>query len=172
MSPYSLRFSWSPPPEEAQNGVITSYTLTCQPEQLLTNLPVTYSVAGTYDISGFTPATVYNCSVYATTAGGNGPPALQFITTPDDGNCVLSLSGYIIMHLVHFNAVPGPVGELNFTKISATILQISWSEPEVTNGAIQFYNIQVQTITDSVFQASVPGDQKSVLVTSLSKKSA
>ena len=69
---------------------------------------------------------------------------------------------------ISIHAVPGPVTGLNFAKISATILQISWSEPEVTNGAIQFYDVQVDTISDTVFQASVPGSQKSILVTNLS----
>lgn len=66
-------------------------------------------------------------------------------------------------------AVPGPVAGLNFTKISATILQISWSEPVVTNGAILLYSIQVEGVMESVFQRSVPGDQKSLLATNLSK---
>ncbi len=68
-----------------------------------------------------------------------------------------------------FNIVPGPVTALSFTKISATVLQISWSEPEPTNGAIQVYSIQVETSTDSIFQASIPGDQNSIVVPNLSK---
>ena len=86
MSPYTIRFSWNPPPEETHNGIITSYILSCQPEEALPNLPASYATAGTYVISGFSAATLYNCSVYATTAGGRGPPALQMVTTPDDGN--------------------------------------------------------------------------------------
>ena len=66
-------------------------------------------------------------------------------------------------------AVPGPVAGLNFTKISATILQITWSEPVVTNGVIQLYSIQVESVMGSIFQRSVPGDQKSLLATNLSK---
>ena len=66
-------------------------------------------------------------------------------------------------------AVPGPVTGLNFTKISATILQISWSEPVVTNGVILLYSIQVESVMGSIFQTSVSGDQKSLLTTNLSK---
>ena len=109
-SPYILRFSWEPPPVEAQNGVITAYTLTCQPDESGVNLPATYTGTGPYTISGFSAGTVYNCSVYASTAGGNGPPALQTIITPDDGNCVssdniyahafvLSLSQFLVLLL-------------------------------------------------------------------------
>ena len=98
VSPYTLSFFWNPPPEETQNGVITSYTLSCQPEQALPSLPVTYTAAGTYVISGFSAATLYNCSVFAATAGGSGPPALQMITTDDDSN-------YSLSHSLKFNNI-------------------------------------------------------------------
>lgn len=177
VSPYSLSFSWNPPPAETQNGVITSYTLTCHPNESILNFPVTYTGAGSYTITGFSAGTVYNCSVYASTAGGSGPPALQIITTPDDGNCMhvlyfcfqnLCLNIFTV-YVLPFNIVPGPVSGLSFTKISATVLQISWSEPEQTNGAIQVYSMQVETSTDSVFQANIPRDQNSILVPNLGK---
>lgn len=65
--------------------------------------------------------------------------------------------------------VPGPIVGLTFTKISATVLQISWNSPEVTNGDIQFYSVMVETRTDLVFQENVPGEQRTILVTSLGK---
>lgn len=83
----SIEVSWGSPPLEAQNGIIISYSLTCQPEELVsTSLPVAYSAAGNYSLSGFRPATTYNCTVVAATASGSGPPALQAITLLDDGN--------------------------------------------------------------------------------------
>ena len=89
ISPFSINVSWSPPPLEAQNGIITAYIFTCQPEENLEALPATYPITGNYFITGFTPATTYNCLVYATTAGGSGPPATQDITLLDDGNSML-----------------------------------------------------------------------------------
>ena len=71
--------------------------------------------------------------------------------------------------IILFDTVPGPVTGLSFTKISATVLQISWSEPEPTNGVIQVYSVQVETITNSIFQANIPGDQNSILVPNLSE---
>lgn len=172
-SPYSLSFSWNPPPEETQNGIITAYTLICEPQAELPTFPVTYMTTGTYVITGFSAATAYSCSVYAATVGGNGPPAIENITTPDDGNFIfvsVCLSPCACNCLsLSLNIVPGSVIGLNFTKVSATVLQISWSEPEVTNGVIQSYSIQVDNHIDTVFQESVPGNQKSVLVTNLSK---
>ena len=80
-----MNVSWGPPPLEAQNGIITAYILTCQPEENVEALPATYPVAGNYLINGFTPASTYTCSVYATTAGGSGPQVTQDITLLDDG---------------------------------------------------------------------------------------
>ena len=99
LSPYNLQFSWNPPPVDAQNGVIIAYTLSCQPEEALTSLPVTYTSTGTYVLSGFSAATVYNCSVYAATAGGSGPSALQTIATLDDGNHITNLTSALFLSL-------------------------------------------------------------------------
>ncbi len=82
----NITVSWDPPPRESQNGIIIAYTLTCQPQELATALPVTYSAAGNYSLSGFRPATSYNCTVFAATAGGNGPIAFQVVTLLDEGN--------------------------------------------------------------------------------------
>ena len=84
----------------------------------------------------------------------------------------LSVSLHVLVIVYHYLSiiiVPGSVIGLSFTKVSATVLQISWSEPEVTNGVIQSYSIQVDNHIDTVFQESVPGNQKSILVTNLSK---
>ena len=51
----------------------------------MTTITAVYPAAGNYNHSGFRPTTMYNCSVYATTIGGRGPPAIQLITMPDDG---------------------------------------------------------------------------------------
>lgn len=78
-----LLFSWSPPAEENRNGVITGYTLTCEPD--IDAIPAVFVTEGNHTVGGFTPATQYNCSVYASTNGGDGPPAVTLITTPEDG---------------------------------------------------------------------------------------
>ena len=87
ITPTSIRFHWSPPPEDDQNGIITSYVLTCQSEveTVPITFPMTYQTAGSYNISGFRPTITYNCSVYAVTVGGSGPTATETITMPNDG---------------------------------------------------------------------------------------
>ena len=86
-TPTSIMFHWSPPPEDDQNGIITSYVLTCQSEAETVPVMVSmrYPTAGSYSISGFSSTITYNCSVYAITAGGSGPSATQTITMPNDG---------------------------------------------------------------------------------------
>lgn len=86
-TPTSIRFHWSPPPEDDQNGIITNYVLTCQSEAetVPITFPMRYPTAGSYNISGFSPTVTYNCSVYAVTAGGSGPTATETITMPNDG---------------------------------------------------------------------------------------
>ena len=83
MGPRSLEFSWSPPLAAQRNGVIIGYTLSCQPNSQ--DLPATFSSAGRYNLPGFTPATQYSCSVYASTSGGNGPRTYRISTTLDEG---------------------------------------------------------------------------------------
>lgn len=57
---------------------------------------------------------------------------------------------------------------LNFTKISATIIQIIWRRPQITNGDILSYSIVVITSTGPVYQRTIFGNQNNVLVTNLS----
>lgn len=86
IGPDTIQASWDPPPQDARNGIILAYNLTCQPEVLTTALPTTYPAAGIYRLTGFSPATTYNCTIFASTAGGNGPPAIEVVTLLDDGN--------------------------------------------------------------------------------------
>ena len=80
--PRNLTFSWNPPAEEHRNGVITGYTLSCQPAA--EGFPRTFATSGSYTLDGFTPATLYQCFLYASTSGGSGPAAFEQVTTLDD----------------------------------------------------------------------------------------
>ena len=80
----AIHVSWNPPPLSEQNGVITGYSLTCIPYDQDTNLTQSYSTHGMFSVSGFIPATTYNCSVFAGTSGGRGPAVYQTVTLLDD----------------------------------------------------------------------------------------
>ena len=82
-----LEFSWSPPAEEERNGVITGYTLSCQPPA--DQLPAVFSDAGEYILDGFIAGTEYNCSVVASTSVGSGPSTSTMGSTEDDSKRTL-----------------------------------------------------------------------------------
>jgi hypothetical protein len=77
-----VEFSWSPPPPTQQNGVITSYTLSCSPSP--SSLPQFPSDSGPLTVAGFSPNTAYSCSVVATNSQGSGPPVTTSFTTEED----------------------------------------------------------------------------------------
>lgn len=83
--PYTVLFSWAPPPAEDGSGIITQYVITCTPPQA--NLPKTFTAAGSYTVDGFIPATEYNCSITATNSAGNSIPAMAVhpVTLHEDG---------------------------------------------------------------------------------------
>ena len=78
-------FSWSPPPVTQHNGVLTSYTLSCSPSP--SSLPQSLSIQTTSKtVAGFSPNTVYTCSLAVGNSKGFGPPANTTFTTAEDSN--------------------------------------------------------------------------------------
>ena len=76
-------FTWSPPPVTQRNGVITNYTLSCSPSpSSLPQSPSSQSVSLT--VTGFSPNTLYSCSLVATNSQGSGPPSNISFTTLED----------------------------------------------------------------------------------------
>ena len=59
--------------------------------------------------------------------------------------------------------------ELSLTGISASVLEITWRKPNVTNGDILFYTVTVETHSGYMFQEIVPSSQTTVLISSLCK---
>lgn len=66
-------------------------------------------------------------------------------------------------------AVPGPIENLRFIKISTSVLQVQWNSPQVTNGVIQSYLVQVERYDGLIFSNSFEGQQTSALVPNLCK---
>ena len=78
-----VEFSWSPPAPTQQNGVITSYPLSCSPSP--SSLPQSpSSQSGSLTATGFSPNTLYSCSLTAENSQGSGPPAVVTFTTEED----------------------------------------------------------------------------------------
>ena len=77
-------FSWNPPLEELQNGVIAGYRISCVVDSNRTRDPIT-EIVGELSrmaiVSGFTPATRYSCSLAARTSAGFGVNESRVILT-------------------------------------------------------------------------------------------
>ena len=67
--PHSVRFTWSPPPEQEQSGEITHYTINCTPKSGRNRIELDTTELETV-ISTFVPATHYRCSISVSTVCG------------------------------------------------------------------------------------------------------
>ena len=103
LSPFSvarnsrtLNFTWSPPPEEHQNGIIIEYKV--QVTEVLTGeMVVKTSNSTTIEVSGLHPDYAYEWRVAAVTVGVG--PYTNTTTTrlPEDGNKCLEMSYRCLM---------------------------------------------------------------------------
>ena len=85
MTSTSIRLSWSPPPVNSRNGIITEYRINIT--EAITGTVITLtSTATSITALGLHPYYTYECIVSAFTVGiGPYSQAVQ-ITTPQDGN--------------------------------------------------------------------------------------
>ena len=94
-----VEFSWSPPPPTQQNEVITSYNLSCSPSpSSLPQSPSSQS-SGSLSVAGFSPNTLYSCSLTADNSQGSGPPAVVTFSTEED--CKLRIPALFQFCVVH-----------------------------------------------------------------------
>ncbi|KAM3622738.1 uncharacterized protein V6R79_002616 [Siganus canaliculatus] len=122
----SIRFTWSPPPQQFINGINQGYKLMVWPEQspddvtVLTITPDYPAPRHTGLVRGLRKFTWYFGSILCFTTPGDGPrspPTL--LQTHEDA--------------------PGAVRLLSFTEILDTSIRVSWAEPEDKNGIITGY---------------------------------
>ena len=93
-SPSSVRFSWTPPRDENQNGRIVAYTINIT--ETGSGAIIQRTVPGaqtTITVSPLMPFTAYDVSIVASTTVGIGPfSTLITINTPEDSK------GYLTMY--------------------------------------------------------------------------
>lgn len=70
--------TWNPPPEERQNGVIISYTISCTDNELIVKGHVR-----SYCIDFRLGGQPYDCSILASTAVGDGPSTSTISVTTE-----------------------------------------------------------------------------------------
>ena len=76
----SLTFEWGPPPDEIDEP-LTSYTLACSSDNGVDFDITLKGTAETVTIDEFLPSTAYDCTILASTNGGDGPTASVSTTT-------------------------------------------------------------------------------------------
>ena len=72
VTPDQVMFSWSPPLEELQNGIIQSYRISCDGGRGRESVMEIVAGALSSLVAEFVPATMYNCSLSARTSAGFG----------------------------------------------------------------------------------------------------
>lgn len=80
----TLHFEWDPPADDEIGGILVSYTLSCSHEGD-NDFDVDLEVIEEITIDEFLPSTTYECTILATTNGGDGPTATQSATTEGNG---------------------------------------------------------------------------------------
>ena len=83
--PTSVQLSWTPVPEDLQNGNITGYTVQVEGPDSTQEIPVMHGNATSYEVSGLKPYTTYTFSVSAMTEAGIGPAISTSSATPQGG---------------------------------------------------------------------------------------
>nr|XP_015215986.1 PREDICTED: protein sidekick-1 isoform X1 [Lepisosteus oculatus]XP_015215987.1 PREDICTED: protein sidekick-1 isoform X1 [Lepisosteus oculatus] len=124
----TVKFFWTPPPQQFINGINQGYKLLAWPEHspetvaIVTITPDFHGARHVGYISGLRKFTRYLTSVLCFTTPGDGPSSSpQLVQTHEDK--------------------PGAVGHLSFTEILDTSLRVSWQEPENKNGIITGYQV-------------------------------
>ncbi|XP_065110429.1 protein sidekick-1 isoform X1 [Paramisgurnus dabryanus] len=122
----TIKFTWTPPPQQFINGINQGYKLLVWPEhcpECITMVTIAPEFHGSRHygyISDLKKFTWYETAVLCFTTPGDGPASTpQLIQTHADK--------------------PGPVSQLSFTEILDTSLKVSWQEPEDKNGIITGY---------------------------------
>uniref|UniRef100_A0A672KAV3 Protein sidekick-1-like n=1 Tax=Sinocyclocheilus grahami TaxID=75366 RepID=A0A672KAV3_SINGR len=122
----TIKFTWTPPPQQFINGINQGYKLLVWPEhcpECITMVTIAPEFHGSRHygyVSNLRKFTWYETAVLCFTTPGDGPASTpQLIQT--------------------HTYKPGPVTQLSFTEILDTSLRISWQEPEDKNGIITGY---------------------------------
>ncbi|KAK3090478.1 hypothetical protein FSP39_012184 [Pinctada imbricata] len=117
----ALTVSWTPPPEDTQNGKLSGYRVSYR--LVGAGVPKTAVVReNSIDINNLEKFSNYSISVLAYNTYGDGPSSPTVYATTDQWT-------------------PGPPKELDFNNITMTSLNVSWQPPEKPNGIIVFYDL-------------------------------
>ena len=91
--PTTAKLSWTPVPEDKQNGIIIGYIIRVvgADSTFSQEIPVEKADSISAEIPNLTPFTSYNFSISAKTKAGSGPVATISSTTPKAGKITMLL---------------------------------------------------------------------------------
>ncbi|XP_038066680.1 receptor-type tyrosine-protein phosphatase mu-like [Patiria miniata] len=137
----SLAFSWSLPACGNRGGVITGYvySLSTSGAAPVTGQTTAGLSGGAVTIAGLTPYTSYSFQVAARTNDGTGPYSADVTSRTQE-------------------AVPGPVGNLNFTERTETSITLVWDPPLQPRGPIIGYVVDYRILERSYQPDFTAGD--------------
>ncbi|KAF3852403.1 hypothetical protein F7725_005758 [Dissostichus mawsoni] len=116
----TIRFTWSPPPQQFINGINQGYKKSPEEVIVVTITPDYPGSRHTGLVSGLKKFNWYFGSTLCFTTPGDGPRSSPILLQTHEDT-------------------PGPVRHLSFTEILDTSLRVSWAEPEYKNGIITGY---------------------------------
>ncbi len=91
LGPYSLRLSWTPPPDDQHHGIIREYQIACAEHE--TGSMFRHSINTTeITIDSLHPFYLYNCSVGAVTVHEGPHSAIIALRTEESGELKLASS--------------------------------------------------------------------------------
>jgi len=131
-SAYSLFIEWDPP--NTPNGIIVNYTIYLDYNNGTTDVRITDFNTTEYLLEGLSPHQLVGVEITANTSIGEGPNSpIQEIRT--------------------HQAVPTPVTALEARRTSNTSLQATWEPPDVLNGIIVYYDVNVSSTSIGYFES-------------------
>ena len=151
-----LTFTWDSP--LVTNGEIDNYTLTCSPTIGL--LPLVLEAEDrNVTVPMFVPGTTYTCSLRASNGGGFGSPAMDTVTTLEEGrqhntesNLHFTCATFLCCQLqppLHSTAAPStPPENVQITARDSSSVTVSWQEAAEPNGRITHYTVYVNGSAD------------------------
>lgn len=96
-TPYTISITWTSPPPDEQNGVITGYIINVTHADTLVVVQY-HTVVTSIILMDLDPYTTYVCVVAAETSAGIGPFShLFFVQTKEAGKTIQDIT-FIILH--------------------------------------------------------------------------
>ena len=107
------------------------YYLYQEPAEELEFKPVAMTTVNMATITGLQPFTIYQCQVRAVDSNGEGPPSDTSMARTSEG-------------------MPSAPTNLTAPAVTANSITLSWSRPDMPNGIVSVYSIQIYTLPSNI----------------------